>query len=356
MASETEEICPICRDARGDVAYAMPCCHRFCLGCILQWIQMKPERPLCRGLVDFVQFPGQGRSGGHQYVVTLLEVSPEASSQAGPAPSRRAENSARHPTASPPSSPQGTLSPREQGAAEPEAVGGLLPEVWAELFQRQARLLDPVLAWLRQELWTIHGPMWWHTRRATGNIAHALCVSGPVEEAMVQVLQPGLGERAAPLARGLIDVIASQCSEEARRLLRSPAVGAEDNRSEANCSPIFFSCNCSWCRTGSTSSTSSSSHDSSNREEEAGMSKAALRGGQGRPPSAPVLAEQEQPQEEPGEAAVAGPSARGCSRSPSAPRQHRNCSSGRPRRTPKRRAPGSQDSPQPCKRPPRRQH
>ncbi|CAN0035005.1 unnamed protein product [Bubo scandiacus] len=356
MASETEEICPICRDARGDVAYAMPCCHRFCLGCILQWIQMKPERPLCRGLVDFVQFPGQGRSGGHQYVVTLLEVSPEASSQAGPAPSRRAENSAHHPTASPPSSPQGTLSPREQGAAEPEAVGGLLPEVWAELFQRQARLLDPVLAWLRQELWTIHGPTWWHTRRATGNIAHALCVSGPVEEAMVQVLQPGLGERAAPLARGLIDVIASQCSEEARRLLRSPAVGAEDDRSEANCSPIFFSCNCSWCRTGSTSSTSSSSHDSSNREEEAGMSKAALRGGQGRPPSAPVLAEQEQPQEEPGEAAVAGPSARGCSRSPSAPRQHRNCSSGRPRRTPKRRAPGSQDSPQPCKRPPRRQH
>ncbi|CAM9831446.1 unnamed protein product [Bubo scandiacus] len=355
MASETEEICPICRDTRGDVAYAMPCGHRFCLGCILRWMQMKPECPLCRGLVDFVQFSRQGRSGGHQYSMTLLEVSPEGSSQAGLAPSRQAENSPRHPTASPPSSPQGTLSPHEQGPAEPEAVGGLLPEVWAELFQSQARLLDPVLAWLRQELWVIHGPMWWHTRRAMGNIAHALCVSGPVEEALVRVLQPGLGEHAAPLARGIMDIIASQCSEEARRLLRSPAVEAEDNRSEANSSPIFFSCNCSWCRTGDTSSTSSSSHDSSNREEEAGMSEAALRGGQGHPPSVPVLAEQEQPQEALGEA-VAGPSAQGCSHSPSAPRQRRNRSSGRPRRAPKRRAPGSQDSPQPCKRPPRRQH
>ncbi|CAM9120298.1 unnamed protein product [Bubo scandiacus] len=353
MASETEEICPICRHDRGDVAYAMPCCHRFCLGCILRWMQMKPECPLCRGLVDFVQFSGQGRSGGHQYGMTLLEVSPEGSSQAGPASSRQGENSPRHPTASPPSSPQGTLSPHEQGAAEPEAVGGLLPEVWAELFQRQARLLDPVLAWLRQELWTIHGPMWWHTRRAVGNIAHALCVSGPVEEAMVRVLQPGLGERAAPLARGIVDIIVSQCSEEARRLLRSPAVGEEGERSEANSSPIFFSCSCSWCRTGNTSS---SSHDSSNREEEAGTSEAALRGGQGRPPSAPVLAEQEQPQEEPGEAAAAGPSARGCRHSPCAPRQRRNRSSGRPRHAPKRRAPSSQDSPQACKRPPHRQH
>ncbi|CAN0325392.1 unnamed protein product [Bubo scandiacus] len=299
------------------------------------------------------KFSGQGRSGGHQYGMTLLEVSPEGSSQAGPASSRQGENSPRHPTASPPSSPQGTLSPHEQGAAEPEAVGGLLPEVWAALFQRQAHLLDPVLAWLRQELWTIHGPMWWHTRRAMGNIVHALCVSGPVEEAMVRVLQPGLGERAAPLAHGIIDIIVSQCSEEARRLLRSPAVGEEGERSEANSSPIFFSCSCSWCRTGNTSS---SSHDSSNREEEAGMSEAALRGGQGHPPSAPVLAEQEQPQEELGEAAAAGPSARGCSRSPCAPRQRRNRSSGRPRRAPKRRAPGSQDSPQPCKRPPRWQH
>uniref|UniRef100_A0A8C8APU8 RING-type domain-containing protein n=1 Tax=Otus sunia TaxID=257818 RepID=A0A8C8APU8_9STRI len=136
MASETEEICPICRHDRGDVAYAMPCCHQFCLGCILRWIQMKQECPLCRELVDFVKFSGQGRSGGHQYVMTLLEVSPEGSSQAGPAPSHQAENNTGHPTASPPSSPQGTLSPHEQGAEEPKAVEGLLSEVWAELLHR----------------------------------------------------------------------------------------------------------------------------------------------------------------------------------------------------------------------------
>ncbi|XP_074782407.1 uncharacterized protein LOC141970013 [Athene noctua] len=348
MASETEIICYMCWYPQDDAAYAMPCGHRFCLSCVLWWIRMKAECPFCRGLVDLVRFSRQGRSGGQQYVMTLLEVSPEeASSQAGPAPSRRAENSPRHPTASPPSSPQGTLSPHEQGAAEPEAVGGLLPEVWAELFQSQPHLLNPVVAWLRQELRKIHGSAWWHIYRARVNIVHALCVSGPVEEAMAEALRPGLGRRAAPLARGIIEVVASQCSEEARRLLRSPAVGVEDQRSETNSSLISPSCDCSWCRTGSPPSASSSG----NRGEEASTAEAALHVGQGRPPSAPVLAEQEQPQEGLGEAAAAGPSAQGRSR-----RQRRDRSSGRPRRAAKRRAPGPQDSPQPCKRPPRRQH
>ncbi|CAM9936659.1 unnamed protein product [Bubo scandiacus] len=343
---ESEQICPICRDERDDTAYVMPCCHRFCLGCILRWADVKAECPLCRGPVESVRFAVPGGNGYRECAITLLQGSPEASSQADTAPSRPAENSPDGSVASPPSSLQGALSPDEQDAAEPEAVGGILPEGWAGFFQTQEYFLDPVLFWLRRELEAIYGSQWWQVQRAEGNILHALCVHGPAAEAMVQELQPVLGEHAAPLVSGIIDAIES-CSEDIWTLPCSPALGEEDDIYEGSSSPTNSGCSSSRCGTANTYATSSSSPERSDREEEAGTSEAALRGCPGCPPSAPVPAEQEQPQEEPGEAAAAGPSA---------PRQRSNRSSGRPRHPPKRRAPGPQDSPQPCKRSPCRQH
>uniref|UniRef100_A0A803VD79 RING-type domain-containing protein n=1 Tax=Ficedula albicollis TaxID=59894 RepID=A0A803VD79_FICAL len=37
MATETDGNCPICQDSQKDVTSALPCRHRFCLGCILRW-------------------------------------------------------------------------------------------------------------------------------------------------------------------------------------------------------------------------------------------------------------------------------------------------------------------------------
>uniref|UniRef100_A0A8D2M277 RING-type domain-containing protein n=1 Tax=Zonotrichia albicollis TaxID=44394 RepID=A0A8D2M277_ZONAL len=48
--------CPICCDAPDDVAYAMPCGHRFCLGCILRWAERNPACPLCRRSILTVKF------------------------------------------------------------------------------------------------------------------------------------------------------------------------------------------------------------------------------------------------------------------------------------------------------------
>ncbi|NXL38637.1 TOPRS ligase, partial [Glaucidium brasilianum] len=341
---ESEEICPICRDCQDDAVYVLPCYHQFCLGCILQWMDVKAECPLCRGPVETVQFAMQGGNGYRECAIMLLEGSPEASSQADTAASLPDENRPHGAAASPPSSPQGTLYPHEQGAAEPEAVGGIMPEVWASFFQTNECIVSPVEIWLHWELVGIYGSQWWQVRRAEGNVLCVLCAHGPVAEVMVRELQPILGEHTAPLVRGIIDAI-ERCSDDVWR--RSPAVGEEDDSSEARGSPTNSGCSGSRCGTPNIYAPTYRSPERSDREEEAGTSEAALRGGPGHPPSAPVPAEQEQAQGEPGEAVAAGPSA---------PRQRRNRSSGRPRRPPKRRVPGPQDSPQPCKRPPRRQH
>ncbi|CAM9145540.1 unnamed protein product, partial [Bubo scandiacus] len=117
-----------------------------------------------------------------------------------------------------------------------EAVGGILPEVWAELFQTEDYLLHPLRPWLRLELQAICWARWWQARHVEAGILHTLCVSGPVAEAMVQVLQPGLGECAALLVHGIIKIIVDCCSQEAQGLLRSRAVWEDDNSSAAGSS------------------------------------------------------------------------------------------------------------------------
>ncbi|NXJ35696.1 TOPRS ligase, partial [Ciconia maguari] len=350
MATETDWSCPICQDARDDVVFVMPCRHQFCLGCILRWTEMKAVCPLCRRQIETVRFSVRGERDDLQCVISLPEVLPDASSQAGRAPGRLPDNRSHRPVASPPSSLQGMLSPEEQGAAGPEAVGGLLPKVWAELFRRQEHLLDPVLPWLRQVLEAIYGARWWQARSAESSVLHALCLCGPNEEVMVQMLQDYLKEYTAPLVHGLINIMVCQCSEEARRLLRAHAAGQEDDSrgaSSSSSSASSSSSSSSRSRGGTPNSSlaSSSSPAASDVEDQPRTLEAALRRGPGRPTSAPVPAEQEQPQEGPGEAAVAGPSAAG---------RGRACSPGGPRRPPKRRVPSPPESPQACKRPPRR--
>ncbi|NXO07290.1 RN151 protein, partial [Oriolus oriolus] len=351
MAMETNWSCPICQGTQNGTASALPCHHQFCLGCILRWALRNLSCPLCRTLIRSIRFSEQSEWDYLQCVITLSRESPEARSQAGGAPGELpvapvvGENGCYYPVVSPPSSPQETVSSPQQPTAGPEPVCDILPEVWAELFQQQQHLLDPVLPWLCQRLQRIFRGRWWLVQAAESSILSDLCVYGLDVETLVLRLQNSLGEGTAQLVHGLISVIVGQCSEEARRLLRSHADEEETRRPSASTRSASFS------SSSSHEGISASSPTSSHMEEEAGTSEAALRGGCSSLSSMPVPTEWDEPQEELGRAVVAGPSAQGCSHSPSNPSQDRACSSRKHRHAQKRRAPSPQDSLQSNKRP-----
>ncbi|NWT48859.1 TOPRS ligase, partial [Chroicocephalus maculipennis] len=372
MATETEWSCTICCDAQDGVASVLPCLHQFCVGCILRWARTSLTCPLCRGQIGEVRFSVWRHDDYLWCVIMSPEESPQDSNQAGRAPPGLANSSSHRPAASPPPPSQGTPLWEEHGAARPEGratVGGLLPEIWAELFQRNRHLLDPMLPCLRWELEALFQEQWCLAAGAESQILQALCFCGLEEEAMVQQIQAGLQEHAAPLLHGLIDVIVQQCSEEAQRMLRTLAAGEEeDNGHAASPSPNSPSPNSPSPTSSSPTSSSSSPEETpapqlassssppaaSGVEEHPSIPQAALRRAPGCPPPAPIPAEQEQSQEEPGEATVAGPSAQGGSRSPSAP--SRNHLPGGPRHPQKRKDPSPPDSPQTCKRPHYQRH
>ncbi|NXY13794.1 TOPRS ligase, partial [Atrichornis clamosus] len=346
MATGKEWSCPICCDAPDDVAYAMPCAHRFCLGCILRWAERNPACPLCRRSILTVKFSDHGGDDYLHCVITPPRELPETSSQAGEAPQGLDENSPHGPTESPASSPQGVTAPSEQEAA-PEAVGGILPELWAELFRRRRNLLDPVRPWLHQGLEMIYGGEWYQVKSAESGILLALCVYGPDREVLVQRLQPRLQQYTASLVHGILNIIETQCSEEVQRLRHSHAAREEDEIPAANSDPTA-----SQGGAPTISQAALSGIANSNMEEEAGTSETTLSGHPSHPPSVSIPAEQEQPQEERGETtAVVGPSAQGSSCSPPVPGQGSDHSVATSRRRRKRRTPGSPDAPHSSKRP-----
>ncbi|KAL2294825.1 hypothetical protein Nmel_008578 [Mimus melanotis] len=398
--TETEWNCPICRDARDDLAYVMPCFHQFCLACIMRWAEMQRVCPLCRELIEAVRFSVQTDSY-IDCVFTSSEESANASSWTGITLGQLVKNSPF--VGSPSRAPQGILSTADRGGVGNEPVGGLLPRVWAELFQREEHLLDPVVPWLRQELEAKYGTRWWMARIAESIILHAVSICGPARNVLVHVLQDFLEEHTEPLINGLISIIVNECTQEAQRLIHfcpdsqnnpmaissrfqtdttaphptlastaseehqpstleavvhtlhsfapttaeqeelgEEAVGEESGREEDN-STVAISTSSQEDNPPPQAAPASIPVGSS-MEDQPNISEAVLHILH---PSALTSAEQEELEP----AAVTRPSAQGNSHRSSSPSQDRNPLSRRPQRSTRRRAANHLDSPQPCKRP-----
>ncbi|XP_053787820.1 uncharacterized protein LOC128781851 [Vidua chalybeata] len=357
MATDTDGNCAICQDTWDDVASTLPCGHQFCRGCILRWAHTNPSCPLCRGAIETVRFSDDA-GDSLEIVITAPEQLPAATSSSERAPGSQDENSPHGPVPAYPSSPQNTPA---------RAVGGVLPEVWAQLFRRRRELLEPVRTWLSQRMEAIQREQWWMARSTQSAILYALCVYGPDQEVMIQSLQGVLEEHTVPLVQGTIDIIVRHCSSGAQRLLRSHTAADEDDSPAASSSSstsisIFSSFsspnNPNSSSPNNPSSPSSNSPSSSSwmwtpasspevpteEEEEAATTEATPSRDQSHPPAVVVSPEQDQPQDE------AGPSVQSTSLRPCGPTQGRRCLPGQPRQSLKRKA---SDSPHLCKRSPR---
>ncbi|NWW97882.1 TOPRS ligase, partial [Caloenas nicobarica] len=335
MATEMDNVCPICLDSWEEASYVTPCLHRFCYPCILQWAENKPKCPLCKGRIFSIVHSVRADDDFEEHIVTPPAVPSVISRQAGD-PGRPAAHSRRGPAAAQAAQPVGLV---------PEApLGGLRPSTWASLFRDHPALLQPLLSWVRQELGLLFG-----SRRSRADLVEdlltpLLVLFGLDEDLLVQLLAATLQNHAATFVRQLIDVAVQRCGGEAGRLLGledGHAAGGREGSPVAAPSP-------SASRGGSPAPgpAPSRSPEGTNMDDVPSTSTAALSGGPSSPPFAPgpVPGEQEEPREETEEAAAhASASSWGRERSP-----------GQPRRAPKRRAGTSEASAPAKKRPPHR--
>ncbi|GAB0205840.1 hypothetical protein GRJ2_003049600 [Grus japonensis] len=330
MARESEWSCPICCDNQDDVAYMSPCLHQFCLGCALRWARQKPNCSLCRSEATAILF-----SVWSDDDYLMFDIP-------GPA----------DPLADDPQDEQRATGP------VPEAeVDSFPPKLWADFFKSHPNNVRPLLPWLWRELEVLAEDQWWEVAGAEGTIVAHLCLCGLDEEALVRHLQNSLTEHTMTFIRQLIAVAMRLCGREIRQHLgqwdpHAAGEEEEDDNDDPEPSPSPIS---SRGGTPSPDLRPTSSPAGSDEEEETGRLEATLRGGFGHPSSAPIPIEPEQPQKQPGEVAAA-PSAQGYSCCCPAPSWGRGCLPRRPRHPPERRAPSTQNSSRPCKRPPHRRH
>ncbi|XP_019467215.1 uncharacterized protein LOC109365056 [Meleagris gallopavo] len=320
MAAEEAWTCPICREVRKDTAYAAPCRHEFCLGCILRWAKQKETCPLCRRVMAVVKVAEWDNDNDLDFIICPPAPPVPACFQAGIAHMYSAHSHA-------PSPPPFLLLPEEQEAVEAEErpmVGGLLMEVWAALFRQHQEMLDPVLPWLRQELRNIFGTQWREAMATESFILNALCHIGLDREALIQQLRPALGDRAVTLIQGLVNALVSQWGEEAhgQRGLQGvhvsggqeegPAARGQEDSMVAAPGPAASPPGTVTSRSGPNGST-----ENLIREEQPSTSQAVLHGDLSHTPAVHVLTEHQEPHEETEQVAAEDPSAEGSS--PSTP-------------------------------------
>ncbi|XP_075596493.1 uncharacterized protein LOC142599489 [Balearica regulorum gibbericeps] len=301
MATELEDRCPICLGSWEEPSFVMPCLHRFCYPCILRWAERKPECPLCKRGIRSILHSVRADDDYVEHVVTPPVTPPVVVRQAGGAPRHPAAHHLHH---------HGTP---QRGAAEglPRCpVGGLYAPNWMSGLRNNSTLIQILQPLVQQEqermFATLMGTP--NNRGLEGElpgrmlgVSHQNCMATLVRQRARVAVQGRSGEAHRHL--GQQDAHAAEQREGSPAGVPGPAASQGGSLTPGPAPSI--------------------SPARPSMEELPSTSSAAGGGGPGSQPSAPVPipAEQEEPQEEPGQA-VPGPStsSRGSEGSPNGPR------------------------------------
>ena len=302
--------CPICGQDQDDAAYVTPCLHQLCYGCALWWAKKKDRCAVC----------------GHKIRTIRYSVRSDDDYLECPVPQ--------------PTARSGYGLQSEQEPAEPVLLPPELsfpPEIWAAFFQQHPGHLTPLLQWLHQEIRGISVDRWWEMHARLTIILNFLCKYGLDQAVLLRELQPSLQGLTERFVRRLIIIAAALYGPEIRRQQDhrdTGARGGQENSPTAPPSPTASQQGLPASGPGCSTSA-------------AGLTAEELPGVLCRVPgnlTAATVPSEEEAQEEPGQAAAAGPST-----------QSRDRSRGGPRPAPKRKASSSpQDSALPRKRRPQR--
>ncbi|CAM9680050.1 unnamed protein product [Bubo scandiacus] len=327
MATASEDRCPICLITLDNAALTMPCLHRFCFSCIQRWAEIKPECPLCRGMLTSILYSLPGEDC-RELLIRQPSLALLGSAQ-NEAPFRLPDPRASR------------LNQRLH--LEPWFIGGLYPYTGQSIFREHPDVLRLLWSWLHQELGCTFELERRQVLTLAQRILHTLPILGLREERLLEIVQRHLGSRTTAFTQGLIRVIMQWCGRASHQLLLSEESPGFQERGEL--SPVA-STSAVPARGGTPEPgpAPSATAATADADELLGTSTAALQGGPSCPP-APSPGEQEELQREPGEAAARV----------SAPRQARGSSRHRHRSAQKRKASTtSSDSSSRAKKPPRR--
>ncbi|XP_075596788.1 uncharacterized protein LOC142599550 [Balearica regulorum gibbericeps] len=315
MATELEDRCPICLGSWEEPSFVMPCLHRFCYPCILRWAERKPECPLCKRGIRSIFHSVRADDDYVEHVVTPPVTPPAVVRQAGGAPRHPAAHHLHHPGAPHRWAAEGL--PRHP-------VGGLQTPNWMSGLRNNSTLIQILQPLVQREQERMFA-----TLMGTPNNRRL------ERELLGRMRGVSHQNRTAPLVRQRTCVAVQGRSGEAHRHLGRQDACAAGGREGSPAGAPGPAASQGGFLTPSPAPSGSPLRPST--EELPSTSSAAGGGSPSSQPSAPVAipAEQEEPQEEPGQA-VPGPStsSRGSEGSPEGPR-----------RPPKRRAGRSDTSP-----------
>ncbi|XP_040397189.1 uncharacterized protein LOC121061841 [Cygnus olor] len=187
MATALDSRCTICLDTWDNASYVMPCLHQFCFRCIQQWVDNKPECPLCKRRVSSIVHSVRADDSFEELVIPPPAEAPVIAQQAQRVHGHPATRRLRRPAAS---------RPQAAGPVPTAPAGDLHPYIWASLFRLHPEMLQPLLPWVRQELGQLLGADGREASAALNLVISGLCFLGLDQGALTLLMRTSLQSHA----------------------------------------------------------------------------------------------------------------------------------------------------------------